>query len=224
LGRFGTKAAADHLLESLETEEDGLVRYKAIRALEILMARRRVPLERVRIERLAHDTLVRHFQLLGARVALGVTSVGGGRTPIPDGLLAGLLDDKLRKTLERALRLLAIAHPGEDFRRVRVACLSTDTYARANAGELLDALLRHRDQEPLRALLRVVTDDLPAADRAARAAHLLGRTIPTGRDEALDAMTRDRDSIVAALATSCVARSSLAHAVPAPGLEAAIHA
>ena len=53
LTRFGTRTAALHLLESIETEEDGQVRYKSIRALELLVAQRRIRLDRTRIERLA---------------------------------------------------------------------------------------------------------------------------------------------------------------------------
>jgi hypothetical protein len=123
-------------------------------------------------------------------------------------LLAGLLDDKLHQSLERVFRLLAIAHPREDFRRVRLASLSGDPYTRANAGELLDALMRRRDQQPLRMLLRLVTEDLPSAERAARAAPLVGRPVPAGRDEALSTLMRDHDPVLAGLAAACAKASA----------------
>ncbi|MGD0676398.1 MAG: MFS transporter [Polyangiaceae bacterium] len=203
LGRFGTKVAADHLLENIETEEDGLVRYKSIRALELLVAQRRVVLDRTRVERLARDALVRHFRLLAARVALGRPPLVEGRALAADRLLAGLLDDKLRQSQDRAFRLLAIAHPREDFRRVRIACQSNDPTMRANAGELLDALLRHHDEQPLRALFRLITEELSAADRAARAGPLIEQRLPGGRNEALAMLTRDRDPVLARLAGAC---------------------
>ena len=46
------------------------------------------------------------------------------------------------------------------MRTSRVA--RTDPYARANAAELIDALLRRRDQRRLRALFRLAMDDLGA--------------------------------------------------------------
>ena len=223
LGAFGTRAAAEHLLESIETEEDGLVRYKSIRALEALVSQWRLPLDRIRVERLAREMLVRHFRLLAARVFLRATPQVEGRAGAAERLLAGLLDDKLRQSLERTFRLLAVAHPREDFRQVRIACASKDPYTRANAGELLDVLLRHRDQLPMRALLRLVTEDLPAGDRAARATALLtgGRHVmPTGRDDALSILARDRDATLAALATAC-ARERPSSAAESPSIEAA---
>jgi hypothetical protein len=205
VARFGTQIAAEHLLENVETEEDGLVRYKSILALEILVGQRRVTVDRARVERLAHAALVRHFRVLGARVALDEPTADAPCTA--ERLLAGLLDDKARQSLERAFRLLAIAHPREDFRRLRIACLSDDPYTRANAGELLDALMRRRDEQGLRALLRLVTDDLPASERAARAARLLAHGVPTAREAALAALAHDRDATVAALARLCGGRA-----------------
>lgn len=221
LGRFGTKVAAERLLENIETEEDGLVRYKSIRALELLVTRRRIPLDRRRVEHLAQDALVRHLRLLGLRVALGPPTRDQGRAAAADRLLAGLLDDKLRHSRERAFHLLAIAHPREDFHRLRLATSSSDPYTRANAAELLDALLRHHNQQTLRALLRLVTDDLTPQERAARAAPLVGRPVPTGRQEALAALVRDQDPTVAALATVCAKGATDTHDVKAEAPEPA---
>ena len=222
IGRFGTREAAEYLLENIETEEDGLVRYKSIRALELLVAQRRIPLDCARVERLAQDALVRHFRLLAQRTTLGAPPVVDGHAPAADRLLVGLLDDKLAQSLERAFRLLAIAHPREDFRRLRHACSSSDPYMRANAGELLDALMRHRDQQPLRALLRLITDDLPPSERAARAVPLAGRPMPGGRAEALSALMHDHDPVVARLATVCA--KGPAASASAPRAMAAAHA
>jgi HEAT repeat protein len=208
LGRFGTRAAAERLMQSIEIEEDGLVRYKSIRALELLVTQRRIPIDRGRVEQLAQDALVRHLRLLGQRVALGQPTTVQGRAGAAERLLAGLLDDKLRASLERVFHLLAIAHPREDFHRLRLAAVSSDPYARANAGELLDALLRHRDQQGLRSLLRLVTDDLTPQERAARAAPLVGRAVPAGREEALAALARDQDPTVSALAAACTRGAS----------------
>jgi AAA family ATP:ADP antiporter len=202
LARFGTRDAAERLLENIETEEDGQVRYKSIRALELLVRERRIPLDRPRVERLARATLVRHFRLLGGRVALGEIEAEA----VPSAawrLLGGLLDDKLDQSLERAFRLLAIARPREDFRRLRIACRSKDPYTRSNAGELLDALFDRNDEQSLRALLRIVAEELPRRERAERAAPYVGRPLPKGREEALAELGRDRDLVLARLARMC---------------------
>lgn len=77
--------------------------------------------------------------------------------------------------------------------------MSAERHARANASELLDALLRRRDQQRLRALLRIIADDLPAAERVARAAKLLGRVPPRTRSEALLELVDGSNRIAASL-------------------------
>jgi hypothetical protein len=199
LARFGTKRAAEYLLSSIETEQDGFVRYKSIRALGVLVLERNASLERARIERISHAHLVRHFGILAVRSALGPPKPDQRRSAA-ERLLVGLLDDKLRQSLERAFQLLKIAHPREEIRRVHLACLSDDVYARANAGEFLDTLLRSRNQQPLRNLLRLIADDLPVSERVDRAAPFVPHRRPKGPEEALAALVEDRDPTVAALA------------------------
>jgi HEAT repeat protein len=58
LGRFGTQAAAEQLLDRVERDPDGLVRYKALRALGRLVADYRIEVDRGRIERHVHANLV----------------------------------------------------------------------------------------------------------------------------------------------------------------------
>jgi hypothetical protein len=211
LARFGSKAAADRLLQSIEEETDGLVRYKSIRALGVLVATSHVRVDRDRVLRLATDNLLRHFWLLGARIAIasGPPSPAAARRCTGERLLVGLIDDKLRQSVDRAFRLLEIAYPHEDIHRVRVVSFSNDPYARANAGEFLDTLLRRRHQRAVRTLLRLVTDDLPIDERLRRGLPLLPTRPPMTRDEALAALVRDPDSTLSGLAAQC-ARGSLA--------------
>ena len=201
IARFGTKVAADLLLRCIETERDGLVRYRAIRGLGRLTAKEHVTVDRQRVERLAAANLVEHFRLLGLRAPFDGSStqdaVGSSTTRF---LLVGLLDDKLRQSLERTFRLLKIAHARDDIRRVQIASQSADSRARANAREFLDALLRRRDQRPLRELISVVADDLPIAERVVRGSALLGTRPPVTRKDAVELMVRDEDTAMAALA------------------------
>ncbi|MDP9000293.1 MAG: hypothetical protein M3O46_09300, partial [Myxococcota bacterium] len=147
--------------------------------------------------------LVEHLRILGQRVALlplESKEDGDSRRRAIARLLAGLLDDKLRQSLERAFRLLKIDYPSEDIHGVQVASLSRDARARANAGEFLDALLTRHDQQRVRELFRLVCDDLMPAERVGRAAKYLPRRPPRGRQEALVALMEDSDLAVSALA------------------------
>ncbi len=201
LGRFGTPAAAEKLLDRVESEPDGLVRYKALRALGRIVAEHRIGVDRDRIGRCVRANLVTYFGLLGTRVALGASPPTTERAQSTTfRLLAGLLDDKLRQSLERAFRLLKIAHPKEDLHRVYLACIGTDRRARANAAEFLDALLRRRNEQALRELVRIMSDDLSAPAQVARSAAQLGLTPPRTHEEAVQAALADPDIKVAALA------------------------
>jgi hypothetical protein len=104
------------------------------------------------------------------------------------------------QSLERAFRLLKIAHKREDIHRVHTAALSLDRRVRSNAGEFLDTLLWGRARRDLRELFRLVVDDLEPAERVKRAAPHLG-SIPRDRDQALAALIEDRDEAVAMLSS-----------------------
>lgn len=202
LARFGTRRAAECLLQNIETERDGLVRYKSIRALGILVDGRNIVVDSDRVERICLRDLEDHFSVLALRVALtGDRPQGTPETrSTAERLLLALLGDKLRQSLDRAFRLLKIAHHREAIHRVYLACLSGDAYARANAGEYLDALLARRGQQGVRALLRLVADDLPPAERADRAATLLGAPGKLSREAALQVLVTDHELTVASLA------------------------
>jgi HEAT repeat protein len=201
LARFGTPTAVEYLLRSIETEGDRLVRYKSIRALEAIVDQHSIRVDRARVERLAHANLVEHFQALGSRTVLEATGSAAAATTASRRLLLGLLDDKLRQALERTFRLLKIAYPKQQIRRAYLACLSEDSYARANAVEFLDALLRHPHQEELRQLLCLAADDLPAAERLSRASILMVAPVPSTPEQALVRLAEEGDVTVATLAT-----------------------
>ncbi len=205
LAAFRNKSAAERLLETVETETDGVVRYKSIRALGRVVARSNVRLNRQRVEKLARANLVEYLQILGCRVALETGARGGdpdsgGIVGMTGRLLRGLLDDKLRHSLERAFRLLKIANPREDIRRIYIACQSNDLRARATAGELLDALFTRRDEQSLRELLRLVVDDTAHEARVLRSIPFVSRPPPRTHDDAVLLLIEDHDLGVAALA------------------------
>jgi AAA family ATP:ADP antiporter len=193
LPRFRTQRAAALLLELLEKDPDGLVRYKALRGLGTMAAEGRVGVDRRRIGALARKNLLENVRVAALRAVLDEGH--GHATAI---LLRSILDDKARQALERAFRLLKIAHPKEDLHAAHRAAVTGDKRARGNAAEFLDALLAGRDQEPLRAVLRVVVDDLSPLERAVRT---LATSPPDDETKAVRALVADADRVVALLAS-----------------------
>ncbi|MDF2695499.1 MAG: translocase, partial [Labilithrix sp.] len=200
IAKHGTQSACDYLMTRLAQEKDGFVRYKVLRALGHIVATSDVKVDKNVIEGHAHRTLVDHLRLKAVLLAVSTRPGGGVEGQRTLRLLVGLLQNKEDQALERAFRLLKIAHKREDIHRVHTAAISKDKRARSNAGEFLDTLLSQRNQRELRTLFRLVVDDLAPAERVSRAASFL-QSIPRDRDAALDVLIADRDEAVASLAS-----------------------
>jgi len=203
ISRFRSQRAADLLVERLRTEKDGLVRYKVLRGLGRLAARATVKIDRERIEAELRRNLIEHLRVLSLTVPLErAQRDADGHATASGRLVLGLLQDKLRQSLERAFRLLQIAHQREDIQSVYYAARSEDKRARAEALEFLDALILTRPGEQMernRELLRLVVDELSAPERVARAASFIPAP-PRDHDEAIASLLRDGDESLAALA------------------------
>ncbi len=208
ISRFGSQRAADILLTRLEKEREGLARYKALRALGGIVAEHDVKIDRSRIDALAKQNLVRYLRMTACLAGLG--SAAEAETLPAEELLVGLVRDKQSQSLERAFRLLKIAHKREDIHRVHVAVVSDDRRARSNAGEFLDSLLAGRNRGDVRTLFRLVAEDLEPAERAARAAGFLG-TVPRTRDEVLATLIDDPDESLATIASYCALSGGAGH-------------
>jgi AAA family ATP:ADP antiporter len=204
LSRFGTQQAVDVLTERLAKEENGGVRFKILRGLGRLAADASKASSGLRFDRVAFETetlrnLQEHLRLTGLRLALDEEVDGEALRETSGGMvLVGLLEDKVRQSLERAFRCLNIAHRHEDIHGVYAALKSSDKRARANALEFLDALpLRVTG---LRELLRVVVDDLPPVERVRRSSGLVPQPAPVGPIDAIRRLLDDPDPLLAALA------------------------
>lgn len=203
LSRFATQQTVDYLTERLGVEVNGAVRYKILRGLGRLSANglgadgARLKFDRAAFEVEIDKTLQEHFRLLSLVVAIRRPEEGApSRTGVSEVLL-GLLDDKARQSLERAFRLLALAHRNEDIRGVYAALKQGDRLARGNALEFLDALTL--DAPTSRSFLRVIADELDAEDQVRRVAELLAEPPPPDRAEALRRLIEDPDELLAAL-------------------------
>jgi len=200
LCRFGNQRAADFLTEQLAIDPSRLVRYKVLRGLGRLVADSDVRVDRKAILGQMRRNLVEHLETLAARVPFD--GAPQTRETKAGELLLGLLADKLRQSLERAFRLLHVVHRREDIRRVYLLLGSSDRHDRSNAMEFLDALTSNESDDEAsetRELLRLVVDDLPAAEKVQRAAAYVPDP-PAGVEAALLALVGDHDTALAALA------------------------
>jgi AAA family ATP:ADP antiporter len=206
IAETGGREAVDVLLDYVRDGDDGHVRYRCLRALVrmVSVGGARVPAAAARA--LVRRELTEYFRLLAARSGLD-----GSRAPAPvvpadtRAVILRLLDEKCAQALGRVFRLLKLCFPAEDLLQVHAAVTSSEAARRANAVEFLDALLaprRRSDNDGVPALLRIATEDLPDAERVARAAVVPATGIPRDPEAAIALLRGDRDPLVAALAGS----------------------
>jgi len=205
VARFATQRACDLLVERLFAETVGHVRFRVLRALgQVVVAEASLRVERTRIEALAKSTLLSHLQTLAVTVALRSAVDNGPETSQSTAsstgrLLIELLEDKAEQALDRAFRLLKIAHRREDIHRVHRAVRADDKRARDNAVEFVNTLLSRRDQAELRTLFLTVADDLDVGERLTRAREWLPSR-PRSANDALAQLLQDGDEATAAVA------------------------
>jgi len=196
ISRFGSQRAADVLVKRLLHEPHGMIRYKLLRALGQLLAHSDVKVDGPQMALEAERTLRDYMRMLSSRAALAAEPA---RQSVEQLVLSRLIEDKLNQAMERAFRLLQIAHPREHIESVHDAARSADKTLRANAGEFLDALLVRRSQQPLRRLLRIVVDDASDVERARWAKdEVLG--LPQTLVEVLTKLMDENDEVLVALA------------------------
>jgi hypothetical protein len=165
IGLFPPAQAAAVLERHLLEEASGAVRYRILRALNRIAAAPDVALDAGRLRRGASATVEAIFRVIHWRLVLEQGALGEPRLRTPGhDLLVSLLRDKEAQSLERLLRLLALAHRREDFKGISRGLRSADGRARASSRELLENLL----EPPLRAGVLAIVDEAPDALRLAR--------------------------------------------------------
>lgn len=202
---FKNTRAVSALLALLHDANEGLVRYKALRGLErvALATSLAIPVPPIAAEIVKNGT--EYLRLFGLRDALDPAGAAGTRTEV--AVVRELLDDKLEQSLGRLARLLQVAHRTDDIKTVFSALRSDDRVRRARAVEFLDALVRSLGRASLEAagVLRLVIDELPAAERVRRSAALVEP--PRDARDALERLAQDPDRLLSELARH--ARQSL---------------
>ncbi|NJK89961.1 MAG: HEAT repeat domain-containing protein [Myxococcales bacterium] len=164
--RFPTPRAVDCLLKILREEPSGAIRYKALRGLGRLQVDHRLRVDTKTVERRANMELREYLRLLALWFPIheGLDERPAA-TRASGKLLVLLLEDKQRQALERAFRLLQLAHPRESIRSVSLALRSRDRQMRAKALEYIDALTLASSVPSNRELIRIVGDDLSPRER-----------------------------------------------------------
>jgi AAA family ATP:ADP antiporter len=203
IGAFGTQRACDVLLEQLRVETVGLVRYKVLRGLNMLVGSN-VRFDRATLELELRKNLVEHLRVVAVRAVVSRRTSTASDTTLE--LLVSLLGDKIDQALERAFRLLKLMYAEEDIHRVYVIARTGDRRTRTSALEYLDALLVGASRQAMRDLLRIVLDDVSDEERARRAASVIGPVALTVEDAAY-ALIGDDDDLVAMLAARYASRS-----------------
>ncbi|MEO6600696.1 MAG: MFS transporter [Polyangiaceae bacterium] len=202
LSAFADATAVTVLTQIMVGDQEGLVRYKTLRGLGQLARETSliIPAEPIADE--LKRNAIEYLRLFSARTAIARDMPSDPHLAVQ--MVIELLDDKIQQSFDRIARLLQILHRGDDIRGIFLTLTSPDRRQRGQAIEFLDALIRGvgRSADDVAALLRLVVDDLPAAERARRATELVG-SFGSALDT-LERLTNDSDSIVSDLAAHAV--------------------
>ncbi len=153
ISRFGTPEAANVLISSLPNIKSGMVRYKALRGLEMLrldFARRDSKQRKMFFAEVEGDgihaefdrTLTRSLELLRFEVILSrAQKLAPERSTSVGRLLLELLDDKRVLATNRLFTMLGLLNPLENFNQIQDGLESGNATDRASAAELIETLL-----------------------------------------------------------------------------------
>lgn len=204
LSAFESKSAVEVLLQLLRDDPDGLLRYKALRALEDLARRTALPIDKDPVIAELAKNCLEYLRLFTLAVPLRNDPTTSARTS--RALALGLVEDKIHQSLDRIMRLVQIAQRGDDIPQVFSALRSSDRHERGRAIEFLDALARNWEQTSDQApqLLRLVVDDLSVSDRLLAAEPLVGSV--SGTSQALERMAEDPDPVLSEIARHALRR------------------
>lgn len=210
--RFPAKDAARALLHHLLAEQDGMARFKILRALNRLAADNPgLPLDRQVLKEAVRRTLAVVFSLAHWRrvLAQGAGELRSRATPGHE-LLATLVRDKEIHATERLFRLLGLLYRAENFESIHRGVLSTEPRLRASSRELLEAVL----VPPLREALLAVVDGAPWPQSAAVAAPYY-EAKATGYEELLKTLVDSPSETLRCLAAHHIAELGLVSLRPA---------
>lgn len=192
ISRFDSLAATELLLERLDLEPDGWVRFKIIRGLGQL--RRHIqPREHARrLFEHARRPLRRAVHFMAFRIATEREQAHSdwAKTKGAELLLAAL-HDKEQHAIDRAVRLVGLLHKADVIHNIRQALAGQSFRLRA---ESLELLVHRVPSDIAQALLSLLDDTQNEARRLERAATALNYPVPTASYEERLAMLLEDDS------------------------------
>jgi HEAT repeat protein len=199
ISRFQSTAATDILLERLECEPDGWVRFKIIRGLGQLRDHMRDPARQDRAFGLARKNLQQAVSFLSWQHDTQQDQAREPRLATVGGqLLYELLRDKSAHATDRAVRLVALMHSADASHNIRQALASQDERVRADGIELLIHGVPQDVAQALAAMLERGQDDR----HLSLAAHALQlRPTAVNYGQRLSAMLADDSASLRAVVT-----------------------
>jgi len=223
LGRLGTPEATAILLVYLD-DPDPVLRHNVDVALaRLARTNPELPIDLGRIRRACLIEMERAYRVLAAAEALGLDEAPARRETAPNrpphvgrpasALLAGAIGERVDRAAERVCLLLGILYPGAELDLVQMNLRDPSPARRANALEILDAVLDKRTQRRLVPLL----DDRPREARLREGARYFSIPRLAGRAW-LEALLGDESPWIATTALGFAVEEGLP--VPRPGLDA----
>ena len=193
-------AKSVEVLVSALADNDGFLRYKAVKALgRLRRSHPELTVPSAAVEPLILKETNRYFSYLSLHYNLV------HQDPVAkDTLLARALTEKLARTLDRVYRLLALIYPWNDISAARWTIEHGDSRARAGALEYLDNLLAG----DVRKRVMPVIEDLPLEEKVRRGNVILKSRIRDAEDS-LAQLVHDDDEVVAATAMHFVQERGL---------------
>ncbi len=184
----------DILLETLK-DEDGLLRFKTLNALERLhRGYPELPVAPEPILELADKEALRYYRYLSLHYNL----FDKGDLP-KDSLLAQAFHEKLERVWDRLFRTTALIWPWRDVLASRWAIEKGDARARSSAVEYLDNMMSGTFRKRFMSIL----EEMPI-DEKVRRGNVTIKTRVRSVEETLERLIYDDDPVIAALAIDTV--------------------
>lgn len=192
ISRFDSPAATELLLERLDYEADGWVRFKIIRGLGQLRRQIQARAHSRRLFEHARTTLRRAVHFMAFRVATERDQAHADWAKTKGAeLLVAALHDKEEHAIDRAVRLVGLLHKADVIHNIRQALAGTSHRLRA---ESLELLVNRVPSDIAQALLSLLDDTQDEGHKLARAADALNYPVPNARYEERLALLLEDDS------------------------------
>lgn len=167
IAAFRSEKAAEILVQSLPEEDDGMMRYRAIRELELLRLQDpKLSLNKEVLRRSIEHSIKKAYQFLDWRITMiRETHENPEYSTETEEILRTLLRDKEGQVIDLLIRQVGLLYPREDFAGIIRGLKSSKPQRRASSRELLE----HVIPAPLNGPIMALVDDAPDEQRVQEA-------------------------------------------------------